>query len=59
MKEKRTYTIDKLPADKTDWHKVAKISDKEIAAAARTDADAKLVSKKQLAKFKRVHSFSW
>ncbi|MCL5260919.1 MAG: helix-turn-helix domain-containing protein [Gammaproteobacteria bacterium] len=56
MKEKRTYTIETLPVDKTDWKKVAKLSDKEINAAARLDKDARPTTKKQLAKFKRVHS---
>ena len=56
MKKIYTCTIDKLPADKTDWAKVAKLSDKEIEKAARSDKDAKLSTKRQLAKFKRVHS---
>jgi len=56
MKEKRTYTIDKLPADRTDWAKVAKLSDKKIEAAARLDKDARPSTKTQLVKFKRVHS---
>lgn len=56
MKEKRTYTINNLPEDKTDWIKVAKLSDKEIAVAAKTDKDAKPATKIQLTKFKRIHS---
>lgn len=56
MKEKCIYTIDKLPADKTDWKKVAKLSDKEIEVAACADVDARLTSEKQLARFKRVDS---
>lgn len=56
MKEKRIYTIDKLPTDKTDWAKVAKLTDKEVEVAARADKDARLITKKQLATFKRVHS---
>lgn len=56
MNEMRTYTIDKLPIDKTNWAKVAKLSDQEIEKAARVDKDIRPITKKQLAKFKRVHS---
>lgn len=56
MKEKPTYTINKLPTDKTDWVKVTKLSDKEIGKAARADKDARLITKKQLATFKRINS---
>jgi hypothetical protein len=56
MKKKRIYRTDKLPPDKTDWAKIAKLSDKEVEAAARADKDACLTTKKQLAKFKRVHN---
>ena len=55
MKEKHIYQINKLPPDKTDWAKVAKLSDKEIEVAARADKNAHLITKKQLANFKRVH----
>lgn len=56
MKEKHIYTIDKLPTDKTDWAKIAKLSDKKIEASAKADKDARLITKKQLTSFKRVHS---
>jgi len=56
MKERRTYTINNLPSDKTNWAKVAKFSDKKINAAAKTDQDAKPLTKAQLTKFKRVHT---
>jgi putative transcriptional regulator len=56
MKEKHIYTIDKLPADRTNWAAVAKLSDKEIETAARLDKDARPTTKRQLAKFKRVNS---
>ena len=56
MKEKRIYTIDNLPTDKTNWMKVAKFSDEKIEQAACSDKDAKLTTKKQLKKFSRVHS---
>jgi putative transcriptional regulator len=58
MKEKRIYTINTLPSDKTDWAKVAKLSDKEIEKAAKNDKNARSTSKRQLAKFKRVHPVS-
>jgi putative transcriptional regulator len=55
MKKIRIYKIDQLPPGKTDWAKVAKLSNKEVEAAARADKDAPLSTKKQLAKFKRVN----
>lgn len=57
MKEKHTYTINDLPTDKTDWAKIAKLSDKEIESAAHKDKDASLITKKQLTYFKRAHAF--
>jgi putative transcriptional regulator len=56
MKEKPIYTIDTLPVSRTDWSRVAKLSEKEIERAARADKDAQPLTKKQLAAFKRVHS---
>lgn len=58
MKEKHIYTIETLPVGKTDWSKVAKLADKEIEKAARSDKDASLTTKKQLAKFTRVHKLT-
>lgn len=58
MKEKHTCTIDKLPVDRTNWARVANMSDEEIEAAACADEDASPINKKQLAAFKRVHSLN-
>jgi putative transcriptional regulator len=56
MKEKyTTYTLNKLPKGKTDWKKVKKMTEAEINKAALSDPDARPLSKKELAKFKRVH----
>jgi len=56
MKEKyTTYTLNKLPKGKTDWKKVKKMTEAEINKAALSDPDAQPLSKKELAKFKRVH----
>lgn len=49
------YRIDQLPPGKTDWAKVAKLTNKEVEAAARADKDNPPNTKKQLAKFKRVN----
>jgi putative transcriptional regulator len=51
----RTYTLETLPPDKTNWARVRKLTEKQINAAARSDKDNPLSTKKQLAKFKRVH----
>jgi putative transcriptional regulator len=56
MKDIHTYKLDKLPVGTTDWSRVAKLSDKEIEAAARLDKDAKPTTKKQLMGFKKVNS---
>src|SRR5258708_1611315 len=55
MSEKRIYSINKLPTDNTNWGAVKNLSEKEIEAAAHADPDIPLLSKTQLAKFKRVH----
>lgn len=55
MNVKRTYTIDTLPSDTTDWKKVKNLSEKEIEEAARADTDAPPLTAAQLAQFKRVH----
>lgn len=41
---------------KTDWHKVKSLTEKQIKIAAKSDPDAKLLTKSQLKKFKRVHA---
>lgn len=41
---------------KTDWHKVKSMTEKEITAAAKSDPDAKLLTIRQLKKFKHVHT---
>ncbi len=55
MSAKRTYSINKLPADKTDWNRLARISDAKINARAKNDHDAIPLNLSQLKKFKRVH----
>src|SRR5262245_9425326 len=57
MKEKRIIikSLDKLPPGKTDWSAIKKMTEKEIAEAAKSDPDAPLSTLKQLRKFKRVH----
>jgi putative transcriptional regulator len=41
---------------KTDWARVKSMTEKEIVAAAKSDPDAKPLTKMQLKKFKRVHT---
>ena len=57
MKEKRIIikSLDELPPGKTDWSKVKKMTEEEIALAAKSDPDAPLSTLKQLQQFKRVH----
>lgn len=57
MKEKRIIikSLDELPPGKTDWLKVKKMTEEEIALAAKFDPDAPLSTLKQLQQFKRVH----
>ncbi len=40
---------------KTNWEKVKSLTEKQIIAAAKSDTDAKPLTKAQLKKFKRVH----
>lgn len=44
-----------MPRSKTNWEKVKSMTEKEIIAAAKTDPDAKPLTRAQLKKFKRVH----
>jgi putative transcriptional regulator len=57
MKEKRIIikSLNDLPPGKTNWSKVKKMTEKEIALAAKSDPDANLSTLKQLHHFKRVH----
>jgi putative transcriptional regulator len=40
---------------KTDWNKLKSMSEKQIIKAAKSDPDAKPLTRMQLKKFKRVH----
>jgi len=42
--------------DKTNWKNVKKITERQISASAKSDPDAKILTTKQLKKFKRVHA---
>jgi DNA-binding transcriptional regulator YiaG len=55
MNAKRTYSINKLPANTTDWKHLSNLSDVEIDARAKADPDATPLSINQLKNFKRVH----
>jgi putative transcriptional regulator len=55
MKEKRTYKIENLPSDPTDWEALASLSEAKIQRAALSDPDAQPAKKGKLAKFKRAH----
>ncbi len=54
MNAKRTYSINELPADTTDWEKFGNISEAEIDSRARSDIDSSPLNASQLKKFKRV-----
>lgn len=41
---------------KTNWSKVKSLTEKQIITAAKSDPDAKPLTRKQLKKFKHVHS---
>lgn len=45
----------KSVASKTNWTKVKTLTEKEIVSAARSDSDAKLLTKAELKKFTRVN----
>lgn len=55
MNERRIYSINDLPPDQTNLAKVRKISERQIAKAAREDEDVPLLTKEELAQFKRVY----
>ena len=52
MNEK--HITQKKMKGKTNWKKVKSLSEKEIISAAKSDPDAKLLTRLQLKKFKRV-----
>lgn len=53
MSEK--HTMKKRAKGKTNWHKVKSLTEKQVIAAAKSDSDAKPLTKAQLKKFKRVN----
>ncbi len=55
MNAKRTYNINELPADTTNWEKLGKLSESEIDSRAKLDIYASPLNKNQLKSFKRVH----
>jgi putative transcriptional regulator len=55
MSKKHIYTINNLPEDRTDIQKVKKLTERQIKRAAASDADAPLLTQKELRQFKRVH----
>jgi putative transcriptional regulator len=48
------YSRDNLPADKTDWARIAALTDDEVTAAALSDPDAQPLADEELAKMRRV-----
>lgn len=55
MNAKRSYSINELPTDTTDWEKLRNISESAINSGAKSDIDASPLNKNQLKSFKRVH----
>lgn len=53
MSEK--HIMNKTMKGKTDWEKVKSLTEKQVIAAAKTDPDAKPLTRSQLKKFKRVN----
>ncbi len=53
MREK--HTMKRKLHGKTNWNKVKSLTEKQIIAAAKSDSDAKPLTRAQLKKFKRVH----
>lgn len=41
---------------KTNWEKVSSLTEKQIISAAKSDPDARPLTREQLKKFKRVNS---
>ncbi|EKD53925.1 MAG: XRE family transcriptional regulator [uncultured bacterium] len=52
MSEK--HTMKKRTKGKTSWDKVKSFTEKQVISAAKSDPDAKLLTRAQLKKFKRV-----
>jgi putative transcriptional regulator len=48
------YSRDNLPADNTDWARIAAMTDDEVTAAALSDPDAQPLTDEELAKMRRV-----
>lgn len=55
MNVKPTMKAEKMQKGLTDWDKVRRLTEKQIAASARSDKDAPLCTKAQLKRFHRVH----
>ncbi len=55
MKKQAIYTISNLPEDKTDLRHARSLTETQINKAAREDADAPLLTARELSQFKRVH----
>ncbi len=49
------HTMKHKLKSKTNWDKVKSLTEKQIIAAAKSDPDAKPLTRAQLKKFKRVH----
>ena len=48
------YSRENLPADKTDWARIAAMSDEDVVAAALSDPDAQPLTPAQLARMRRT-----
>lgn len=55
MNAKSIYKLENLPKGRTNWAAIKRLSDKDIARAAKSDPDAPLLTKRELKGFKRVH----
>ncbi len=53
MNEK--YIMKKRAKSKTNWNKVRSLTEKQIVSAARSDPDAKPLTRAQLKKFNRAN----
>ena len=49
------HTMKRKLQGKTNWSKVKSLTEKQVSAAAKSDPDAKPLTRAQLKKFKRVH----
>src|SRR5438067_1292387 len=48
------YSRENLPGDKTDWARIAAMTDEDVVAAALSDPDAQPLTPAQLARMRRV-----